>query len=98
MLLSTPLVPYIGHNLESSFCMFSIKILFLGMVSVEYHTESITAVANVDYEVIFGSVTLVPGQNHANLSVPIIDNLTPELSKIFKVELKNPTGGGEDCG
>ena len=98
MLLSTPLVPYIGHNLESSFRMFSIKILFLGMVSVEYRTESITAVVNVDYKEIFGSVTLVPGQNHTNLSVPIIDNLTPELSKIFKVELKNPTGGGEDCG
>ena len=96
-LVNTSQVPYIGHNL-SSFLMFCIKILFLGTVSVEYRTESITAVANVDYKEIFGSVTLVPGQNHTNLSIPIIDNLIPELSKRFKLELKNPTGGGEDCG
>ena len=95
-LLNTSQVPYIGHNLFS-FLMFCIKILFLGTVSVEYRTESITAVANVDYKEVFGSVTLVSGQNHTNLSVPIIDNLTPELSKKFKVELKNPTDGGEDC-
>lgn len=37
----------------------------------------------------------LPGERLKFINVTIVDNPVPELDKIFRVELYNPDGGGE---
>ncbi|XP_057301693.1 adhesion G-protein coupled receptor V1-like isoform X2 [Hydractinia symbiolongicarpus] len=64
-----------------------------GTVSVEWKTESVTAVGGKDYHETLGSISLKPGEKSAVIAIDLIDNDVPELFKIFKVLLRNPTGG-----
>lgn len=38
----------------------------------------------------------LPGERLKFITVTIVDNPVPELEKIFRVELYNPDGGGEE--
>lgn len=37
----------------------------------------------------------MPGEKVKYINVTIIDNMVPELDKVFRVELYNPNGGGK---
>lgn len=42
-----------------------------------------------------GFLDFLPGERFKYINVTIIDNLVPELDKVFRVELYNPNGGGK---
>ncbi|RXN21226.1 G- coupled receptor 98-like protein [Labeo rohita] len=65
----------------------------LGRVMVGYRTSPFTAAGSEDYEDTEGFLDFLPGERFKYINVTIIDNLVPELDKIFRVELYNPNGG-----
>lgn len=70
--------------------------VFLGQVSVEWKTVANgTAVGGKDFQENVGKVTLEDGDKSAMITIRIIDNAIPELTKSFAVVLKNPTGEGQ---
>jgi len=57
-------------------------------VSINYHTTSISASPNVDYEEKSGIINFEPNQTQANISIPIIpDSDAMESNETFKVTL-----------
>uniref|UniRef100_A0A8C5D7Y0 Adhesion G-protein coupled receptor V1 n=1 Tax=Gouania willdenowi TaxID=441366 RepID=A0A8C5D7Y0_GOUWI len=69
----------------------------LGRVMVGYRTTPFTASSPEDYEDSEGVLDFLPGERLKFITVTIIDNPVPELDKIFKLELYNADGGGENC-
>ncbi|KAM9857814.1 adhesion G-protein coupled receptor V1 [Aulostomus maculatus] len=65
----------------------------LGRVMVGYRTTPFTASSPEDYEDAEGILDFLPGERLKFITVNIIDNLVPELDKIFRVELYNAEGG-----
>uniref|UniRef100_A0A667YA34 Adhesion G-protein coupled receptor V1 n=1 Tax=Myripristis murdjan TaxID=586833 RepID=A0A667YA34_9TELE len=65
----------------------------LGRVMVGYRTTPFTASSPEDYEDSEGLLDFQEGERFKFITVTIIDNLVPELDKIFRVELYNPDGG-----
>ncbi|KAK9974393.1 hypothetical protein ABG768_022494 [Culter alburnus] len=65
----------------------------LGRVMVGYRTSPFTAAGSEDYEDTEGFLDFLPGERFKYINVTIIDNLVPELDKVFRVELYNPNGG-----
>ncbi|XP_026199339.1 adhesion G-protein coupled receptor V1 [Anabas testudineus] len=64
-----------------------------GEISVEYRTTPFTASSPKDYEDSKGMLYFLQEERLKFINVTIVDNLVPELDKIFKVELYNPFGG-----
>ena len=77
---------------------FLIQFLFTGRVGCDWKTNQISARGNVDFRDGVGSIVLQPGENMTTISIEIIDNKTPELEKMFNVQLYNPTGKGISIG
>ncbi len=64
-----------------------------GIVSVNYATADGTAKAPSDYTATSGTLTFNDGELSKTISVPIVDDSTPEGSESFTLALTNPTGG-----
>ena len=68
----------------------------LGSVSAEYQTQDATATATglaPDFVSGAGLLQFTPTTLVQNFSLELIDDTTPELGKVFYVNLTNPTGG-----
>jgi hypothetical protein len=59
-------------------------------VTVGYTTVKDTAVPVGDYTTKAGTLTFAPGKTGATISVPIVNNTTPEEDERFSVTLANP--------
>jgi len=64
-----------------------------GTVTVHYTTADATAKAPSDYTATSGTLTFNDGETSKPLSIPIIDDNTPEGLESFTLTLSNPTGG-----
>ncbi len=62
-------------------------------VSVNYNTANGSAQMNVDYSFASGLATIPAGQTCTNVTVPIINDNSPEPTENFVVNLNNPNGG-----
>ncbi|MDR3456204.1 MAG: Calx-beta domain-containing protein [Verrucomicrobiae bacterium] len=64
-----------------------------GSVSVDYATVPGTAVPNINYTAVSGTVTFNDGQTNATLAVPVLNNNLAIAPVYLTVVLSNPTGG-----
>ncbi|KAJ0067530.1 hypothetical protein NL108_008007, partial [Boleophthalmus pectinirostris] len=64
----------------------------LGKVTVSYRTVPFTASSPEDYEDSDGLLDFLPGERLKFVNITIIDNIAPELEKIFRVELFDANG------
>ncbi|MEY9128405.1 DUF4082 domain-containing protein [Bradyrhizobium yuanmingense] len=60
--------------------------------TVGFTTSSGSALAGSDYTTTSGTVTFAAGQASQTVSVPIVNDTTPENDETFTVTLSNPTG------
>jgi len=60
--------------------------------TVSFTTSSGSALAGSDYTTTSGTVTFAAGQASQTVSVPIVNDTTPENDETFTVTLSNPTG------
>ena len=60
------------------------------IITVNYGTQDVTALANSDYGPVSGLLTFNPGTTTQTITVPIIGNTTPEPDKLLRVNLSNP--------
>ena len=68
----------------------------IGTVNAEYLTSDGTATSvgvNPDYESTAGSVEFGPDDRHVSVELNLVDDATPELERVFYVNLTNPAGG-----
>ena len=63
-------------------------------MTCEWKTNQVSAREGIDYTTGIGRLTFAPGVNSTTLNIPILDNNIPEIEKVFRVQLYNPTGGG----
>jgi hypothetical protein len=61
-------------------------------VTVNYATSNGSASAGNDFITLNGTITFAPGETTKTITVPLIDDTTPENSENFLVTLTNPTG------
>jgi hypothetical protein len=62
-----------------------------GTVTVDFTTADQTALANVDYRPVSGTLTFEPGESSHTIAVPIIGDIVHELDETFLVSLSAPT-------
>ncbi len=62
------------------------------MVSAHFMTSNLTALAGSDYQATSGTLTLLPGQIEATITVPILDDPAVEEMEQFQMRLSEPTG------
>lgn len=62
-------------------------------LAVSYRTADLTAVAGADYLPRSGLLTIPPGADHANITVPILENASPNPTRKFQIILENPAPG-----
>lgn len=60
-------------------------------VTVAYASSGQSAVADLDYEDVLGTLTFSPGQTAQTIAVPILGDLLDEVDETFVVTLTNPT-------
>jgi len=65
----------------------------LGTVTVDFTTTPGTATANSDYTPVTQTITFASGQTTATVTVPIIDDPTPENDETVNLVLSNATNG-----
>ncbi|HIK55710.1 MAG TPA: DUF4347 domain-containing protein [Synechococcales cyanobacterium M55_K2018_004] len=63
-----------------------------GTATVDFTTRNGTAIANLDYTPVFGTLTFAPGQVAQLITVPILDDAIIESTENFFVTLSNSTG------
>ena len=64
-----------------------------GTITVHYATVDIEAKAPADYTSTSGTLTFNDGETSKTITIPLIDDSTPEGYETFKIVLTNPTGG-----
>jgi hypothetical protein len=64
-----------------------------GTITVHYATADLTATSPSDYTATSGTLTFNDGETSKTITIPIIDNTTPEGSEAFTISISNPTGG-----
>ena len=64
-----------------------------GAISVDYATSNGTAVAGSDYTARSGTLSFEEGETMKTISVPVVNDATPEGSETVNLTLSNPTGG-----
>ncbi|HEX8483325.1 MAG TPA: Calx-beta domain-containing protein, partial [Allosphingosinicella sp.] len=67
--------------------------LVSGAFTVDFATADGTAVAGQDYSATSGTLSFTDNQVQAFVTVPIIDDSTPEFDDTVLLNLSNPTGG-----
>jgi hypothetical protein len=63
------------------------------VVTVQYATSDVSAVAGSDYESASGMLTFQPGEDYKSIAVLVKGDTSVEPDKTFVVTLSNPTGG-----
>ncbi|MBX3415848.1 MAG: hypothetical protein KF708_24405 [Pirellulales bacterium] len=63
-----------------------------GTVSVDFTTVSDTALADVDFQTLSGTLTFAPNQLTQTITIKIIGDLSDEFNENFFVNLSNPVG------
>mmetsp|Transcript_25877 Transcript_25877/g.65519 ORF Transcript_25877/g.65519 Transcript_25877/m.65519 type:complete len:804 (-) Transcript_25877:2083-4494(-) len=66
-----------------------------GKVTVEYSTNSGTAIEGKDFEAAHGIVVFEHGETQKVIKIALVDDKTPEPDHTFYVSLRNPTGGAQ---
>uniref|UniRef100_A0A8C9WGZ3 Adhesion G-protein coupled receptor V1 n=1 Tax=Scleropages formosus TaxID=113540 RepID=A0A8C9WGZ3_SCLFO len=64
-----------------------------GQIIVEFISQDLTALANIDYIFPNDSLTFNHGQNLSYINVSIVDDLDREYSEMFEIQLSGATGG-----
>ena len=64
-----------------------------GTVTVQYATANGTATSPSDYMSTSGTLTFNDGETSKPITVPIVDDSTPEGIENFKISITNPSGG-----
>ncbi|GEM_PF-616619 len=65
----------------------------VGMLSVDYATAAGSAQSGSDFTPVSGTLTWVPGDyGSRTITVPIVNDATPEPAETFTVQLSNPQG------
>jgi len=64
-----------------------------GTVTVQYATADGTATSPSDYTSTAGTLTFNDGETSKPITIPIVDDSTPEGSETFKISITNPSGG-----
>jgi len=59
-------------------------------VTVSYATVDITATAGKDYEAVAGTLTFLPGETEATVTVPILSDTVGEFKETFAFRLSSP--------
>ena len=59
-------------------------------VTVSYATDDITATAGRDYGAVAGTLTFLPGETEATVSVPILSDTVGEFAETFAFRLSSP--------
>jgi hypothetical protein len=62
-------------------------------ISLSYHTESGTAIADQDFIAAAGTITIPAGQTHALIGVTLIGDQSDEDDETFSVVVTDPKGG-----
>ncbi len=60
-------------------------------ITVGYSTRDGDAIAGTDYQSTSGTITFNPGQTVQTISVPVLPNINPQITKTFLVVLNAPT-------
>ena len=63
-------------------------------VTVDFHTENVTAAEGVDYSNVTQTVTFNAGETNKKVLVPLINNSVITDEKFVLLTLDNPAGGG----
>ncbi|MBD2515327.1 DUF4347 domain-containing protein [Nostoc sp. FACHB-973] len=61
------------------------------VITVDYNTSNDTAIANLDYTPLTGTLTFNPGVTTQTITIPILEDFVDESSERFFVNLTNPT-------
>ncbi|HEV7377360.1 MAG TPA: Calx-beta domain-containing protein [Pyrinomonadaceae bacterium] len=64
-----------------------------GTVTVQYATNDANAKAPADYTQTSGTLTFLNGETLKTITIPIVDDATPEGYELFELTLNNPTNG-----
>jgi hypothetical protein len=64
-----------------------------GTVTVQYATKDGSAKAPADYTQTSGTLTFLDGETLKTITIPVVDDATPEGSEFFALNLSNPTNG-----
>ena len=83
----------VNENAGTADFTVSLDAATTGPISVDFATADGTATQPGDYTTTSGSVTFAPGQTSKTVTVPIIDDNTPEATETFELRLTNPSGG-----
>ena len=65
----------------------------LGLITVDYATSNLTAVAGTDYQVVSGTLPFGENETVKTFTIPILRNGLVTNNTTFRVTLSNPTGG-----
>ncbi len=78
---------------DSGNLVFTVKLSNASsdVITVDYNTDNDSAIANVDYTPLTGTITFDPGVTTQTITIPILDNFVVESTKRFFVNLTNPT-------
>ncbi len=78
---------------DSGNLVFTVKLSNASsdVITVDYNTSDDSAIANVDYTPLTGTLTFNPGITTQTITVPILDDFIDELTEQFFVNLTNPT-------
>ncbi len=82
---------------DSGSLVFTVKLSNASsdVITVDYNTsndnDNDSAIANVDYTPLTGTLTFNPGITTQTITVPILDDFIDELTEQFFVNLTNPT-------
>ncbi|MFN6540466.1 MAG: FG-GAP-like repeat-containing protein [Nostoc sp. EkiNYC01] len=78
---------------DSGSLVFSVKLSNASSqtITVDYNTSNDTAIANVDYTPLTGTITFNPGVTTQTITIPILDDFIDESNERFFVNLTNPT-------
>jgi glucose/arabinose dehydrogenase len=63
-----------------------------GEATVRYRVDNGTAIAGEDFAPTSGTLTFAAGEDRQVVTIPIIDNSTPEVTENFSIVIQEPTG------
>ncbi len=66
----------------------------ISTVSFDYTTADNTAHVGYDYDIVYGTKSIGPGNLCTNITVPIVDDNTAEPTEYFNVNISNPGNAG----
>jgi len=80
----------VNENVGNAVLQICASAVVTSPVTVTYTTQNGTALAGGDYTATTATANIPVGQTCVNISIPIIDDLLPEITENFTVNLSNP--------